>query len=264
MYGPSFSSTSALRSRMLPNVPRIITSWCPRRAPYELKSSGATPCAWSHGPAGDHGRDRARRADVVGRDRVAEHREDAGALDVAQRRGIRGEALEERRVGDVRRARDPRRSGRPPGSAARATGRRPRTRTRTSRGTAPASTESPMTSRTSSGDGPDVREHDRRAVRRRCRAARSSGRCRPGRRARTRRRAAATRGSDARDERDGSGPRSCGCPRARPRRPAVRPRPRRRSARRAGRSCRCTSCSRSPASAKPSAASGAMSPARSR
>ena len=35
------------------NVPRIITSWWPRRAPYELNSSGATPCSWSHWPAGD-------------------------------------------------------------------------------------------------------------------------------------------------------------------------------------------------------------------
>ena len=38
---------------MLPNVPRISTSCWPRRAPYELKSSGATPCSWSHWPAGD-------------------------------------------------------------------------------------------------------------------------------------------------------------------------------------------------------------------
>jgi hypothetical protein len=40
---------------MLPNVPRIITSWWPRRAPYELKSNGDTPCSWSHWPAGDLG-----------------------------------------------------------------------------------------------------------------------------------------------------------------------------------------------------------------
>ena len=38
---------------MLANVPRIITSCWPRRAPYELNSSGPTPCAWSHCPAGD-------------------------------------------------------------------------------------------------------------------------------------------------------------------------------------------------------------------
>ena len=40
---------------MLPNVPRIITSWWPRRAPYELNSSGPTPRSCSHWPAGDHG-----------------------------------------------------------------------------------------------------------------------------------------------------------------------------------------------------------------
>ncbi len=30
---------------MLANVPRIMTSWLPRRAPYWLKSTGCTPCA---------------------------------------------------------------------------------------------------------------------------------------------------------------------------------------------------------------------------
>jgi len=29
---------------MLPNVPRIITSWLPRRDPQELKSRRSTPC----------------------------------------------------------------------------------------------------------------------------------------------------------------------------------------------------------------------------
>ena len=37
---------------MLANVPRIITSWLPRRAPYWLKSFGATPCACRYLPAG--------------------------------------------------------------------------------------------------------------------------------------------------------------------------------------------------------------------
>ncbi len=36
---------SRLRMRMLAKVPRIITSWLPRRAPKELKSRGATPCS---------------------------------------------------------------------------------------------------------------------------------------------------------------------------------------------------------------------------
>ena len=49
---PSVPGTSSLRSRMLAKVPRIITSWWPRRAPYELKSRVFTPCAMSHLPAG--------------------------------------------------------------------------------------------------------------------------------------------------------------------------------------------------------------------
>src|SRR5699024_6396901 len=38
--------------RMLANVPRTITSWLPRREPYELKSRGDTPCSINHLPAG--------------------------------------------------------------------------------------------------------------------------------------------------------------------------------------------------------------------
>ena len=37
---------------MFANVPRIITSWLPRRDPYELKSFGATPCSIRYSPAG--------------------------------------------------------------------------------------------------------------------------------------------------------------------------------------------------------------------
>ena len=40
---PSVPGASWLRSRMFANVPRIITSWLPRRAPYELNSAGDTP-----------------------------------------------------------------------------------------------------------------------------------------------------------------------------------------------------------------------------
>ena len=130
--------TSRLRSRMLANVPRIITSWWPRRAPYELNSSGPTPCAWSHWPAGDARRDRAGRRDVVGRDRIAEDGQDARARRCrATGRGSSVEALEERRLGDVGRAVRPRRSGRPTGSAARASGRRRRRPSRRSAGRAP-------------------------------------------------------------------------------------------------------------------------------
>src|SRR5258708_4879771 len=37
---------------MLANVPRTITSWLPRREPYELKSEAATPCSIRYLPAG--------------------------------------------------------------------------------------------------------------------------------------------------------------------------------------------------------------------
>src|SRR5690606_41059140 len=45
--------------------------------------------------------DRARRADVVGGDRVAEHREQAGALNVCHRRWRHRHALEIGRVLDI-------------------------------------------------------------------------------------------------------------------------------------------------------------------
>src|SRR5436309_15709187 len=52
---PSTPGTSWLRSRMLANVPRIITSWLPRREPYELKSRRSTPCPDRYFPAGESG-----------------------------------------------------------------------------------------------------------------------------------------------------------------------------------------------------------------
>ena len=55
--------------------------------------------------------DRARRRDVVGRDRVAEEREHARPRDVAERRRRRRQVDEERRLLDVRRLRVPRVQG---------------------------------------------------------------------------------------------------------------------------------------------------------
>src|SRR4051794_14979517 len=52
---PSTPGTSWLRSRMLANVPRIMTSWLPRRDPYELKSRRSTPCSARYWPAGESG-----------------------------------------------------------------------------------------------------------------------------------------------------------------------------------------------------------------
>src|SRR4029453_7069898 len=40
---------------MFANVPRIITSWLPRREPYELKSRRSTPCSARYRPAGESG-----------------------------------------------------------------------------------------------------------------------------------------------------------------------------------------------------------------
>ena len=71
--------------RMLAKVPRIITSWLPRRAPYWLKSAGRTWCSSRYLPAGDCRLDRAGRRDVVGGDRVAEEAEDARVDDVGDR-----------------------------------------------------------------------------------------------------------------------------------------------------------------------------------
>ena len=42
---PSLPPARALRRRMFPKVPRIITSWLPRRDPKLLKSRGSTPCS---------------------------------------------------------------------------------------------------------------------------------------------------------------------------------------------------------------------------
>ena len=49
---PSTSGFRRLRSRTLAKVPRIMTSWLPRRAPYELKSLGGTPFDRRYLPAG--------------------------------------------------------------------------------------------------------------------------------------------------------------------------------------------------------------------
>ena len=52
VLGPSSPPSSAFLMRMFANVPRIITSWLPRRAPYELKSAGLTPLEIRYVPAG--------------------------------------------------------------------------------------------------------------------------------------------------------------------------------------------------------------------
>ena len=52
MTPPSAPGASWFFSRTLANVPRTMTSWLPRRAPYWLKSFGSTPWAIRYFPAG--------------------------------------------------------------------------------------------------------------------------------------------------------------------------------------------------------------------
>ena len=73
---------------MLAKVPRIMTSWLPRREPNELKSRRSTPFSIEIARGRAVRRDRTGRRDVVGRHRVAEQREDARAPDIAGRRDL--------------------------------------------------------------------------------------------------------------------------------------------------------------------------------
>src|SRR5665213_1883604 len=52
---PSLPPASWWRSGTLAKVPRVITSWSPRRAPYVLKSRISTPCSRRYTAAGDCG-----------------------------------------------------------------------------------------------------------------------------------------------------------------------------------------------------------------
>ena len=52
MTGPSVPGASRFFRRTFANVPRTITSWLPRRDPYELKSFGSTPRSTRYLPAG--------------------------------------------------------------------------------------------------------------------------------------------------------------------------------------------------------------------
>src|SRR5215213_3344934 len=51
VQAPSWPGVISLRRRILPKVPRTITSWLPRRAPYWLNSAGSTPSSVSSQPA---------------------------------------------------------------------------------------------------------------------------------------------------------------------------------------------------------------------
>src|SRR4029079_15491610 len=108
---PSSPLSMKFLMRMLAKVPRIITSWLPRRVPYWLKSATPTPCSVRYLPAGGapfvapargtggRGRlDRTGRRDVIGGDLVAEEAEPARALDAADRSRLAAHADEIGRV----------------------------------------------------------------------------------------------------------------------------------------------------------------------
>ncbi len=71
-----------LRSRTFANVPRIITSWLPRREPYRVEVAGLDALFDQVPPGGGVGSDRAGRGDVVGGDAVAQERDRARARDL--------------------------------------------------------------------------------------------------------------------------------------------------------------------------------------
>ena len=167
----------------------------------------------------------------------------ARALDVADGAGLARHALEVRRMPHVRRVRRPTRRARPRAPAARATSSSPVKTSAYVSENCSARTDDAIVSLISFALG-QMSRRKTSSPSEPVPSGSSPSRCPCGRRARTRRRAAATRGSSP-SPRDGCAPRSCGCPRAPSRR---RGRPRRsppRSRRRAARSCRCTSCSRS-------------------
>ena len=216
VHVPSLPGTSWLRSRTFANVPRTITSWLPRRAPYELNARRSTPCSSRYCAGGRVGPDRAGGRDVVGRDRVAEHDEARARRAMSSTAaGLARHPLEVGRQADVRRVGLPGEelaggsverapalvAGEDVAVGARGTSRR-RPTARSSRRSRPRSARCRA--------GTPARRRPRRA-------ARSAGRCPCGPRARTRRRAAARRGSSP-SRRRGCAPRSCGCRRARRRR----------------------------------------------
>jgi hypothetical protein len=92
---------------MLPNVPRTITSWLPRRLPKELKLPGVNALLYEVLACGHLRRDAPGRGDVVRRYGVADLHQDAGALYVVDVRGVGVEVLEEARLLDVGRVRVP-------------------------------------------------------------------------------------------------------------------------------------------------------------
>ena len=126
VHVPSEPGTSWLRRRTLANVPRTITSWLPRRAPYELKSA-ALDAVLDEVRAGRRvGLDRAGGRDVVGRHRVAEPDEDSARPRRRGRCRARAPSPRSTAAGARRSSRAPTRKSSPSGAGSDAPGRRRR------------------------------------------------------------------------------------------------------------------------------------------
>ena len=206
VHVPRCPGTSRLRSRTLANVPRTITSWLPRREPYELKSLRSTPCSIRYGRPGESGLiapagemwSVVTESPTMTRQRAPRRPRPAGSA--ACRRSTAG--------GARRSSRDPRRRA-PLGYVERA----PVLVAREDVGVRPLEHLA--------AHGLGDRLLDLLAGSARCRGGRRPPSQRlvdevdvhPSRRARRRRRAAATRGSSPSPP-GGCAPRSCGCPRA--------------------------------------------------
>src|SRR3979490_1615305 len=95
---PSTPGTIWFLMRILAKVPRIITSWLPRRVPYWLKSSGLTLWSMRYLPAGEATLIEPPGGEGVGGDRIEQQTQHARIDDVDKRLGPLAHADEIRRV----------------------------------------------------------------------------------------------------------------------------------------------------------------------
>src|SRR5665213_2785783 len=95
----AFSGSIRFFTRTLAKVPRIITSWLPRRVAVEVGLGHAV--VHQVLPRGRLLLDGSGGRDVVGGERIAEDAERARGVHVVGLAGVHAEALEEGRLGDV-------------------------------------------------------------------------------------------------------------------------------------------------------------------
>ena len=148
---------------MLAKVPRIITSWLPRRDAVGVEVLDLDPLLGQPAAGRAVAFDRPGGRDVVGGDRVAEQRRGRGRRRSARPRAPRPASARRSWAGGRRSSRA-RCSGRRRGPRPRSTSRRRRRPRRSCARTSPTATEAPTTCLISSALGPDVAQVDRLAV----------------------------------------------------------------------------------------------------